>query len=331
MDENAFLAAIKKAPGDGMLRLVYADWLEERGDARSGFLRLHHALRSLSPDHVWRFQAEQELSRLRQGLEHRWLTVVEPERAHLTDDPPRRPWCSCMEAGYHERSWAELDFHVEPQDTECDAWKELLDLVERTADDGREEFSPALEMDSRDWAQIVTLPPTIGKLKSVKHLMLYGSHLVRIPPEIEEMPSLEELDPYTSYRLHWFPYEITRCKNLRRSTVSTRALYGNYKYRPPFPRLEARAPAEVVPTGAALPMKEGKAGLLRSCSVCDQPFEDRQLHRVWISLRVATDVLPLLVNACSEECIRRLPQPPDGYVQGLHRGGLEVQQPPRRY
>src|SRR5689334_9985025 len=104
MDENAFLTAIKKAPDDGMLRLVYADWLEGRGDARSQFLRLHHALRSLSPDHAWRFQAEQELSRLRQGLEHRWLTVVEPERAHLTDDPPRRPSCSCLEGSGHIRS-----------------------------------------------------------------------------------------------------------------------------------------------------------------------------------------------------------------------------------
>lgn len=40
--------------------------------------------------------------------------------------------------------------------------------------------------------------------------MLYGSNLVRIPPEIGAMTSLEEFTPYTSYRLHWVPYEITR-------------------------------------------------------------------------------------------------------------------------
>src|SRR4051794_934109 len=85
--------------------------------------------------------------------------------------------------------------------------------------------------------QIVVLPPTIAKLKSVKVLSLYRSNLVRIPPEIGEMTSLEEFDPYTSYRLHWLPYEITRCQNLKRSRVSPRALFGNYKYRPPFPRL----------------------------------------------------------------------------------------------
>ena len=38
------------------------------------------------------------------------------------------------------------------------------------------------------------------------------------------MTNLEGLDPYTSYCLHWFPYEIIRCNKLKRSRVSTRAL-----------------------------------------------------------------------------------------------------------
>jgi hypothetical protein len=45
--------------------------------------------------------------------------------------------------------------------------------------------------------EIVTLPPTIAKLTAVKHLMLHGSNLVRIPPEIGVMTSLEEFTPYT--------------------------------------------------------------------------------------------------------------------------------------
>jgi hypothetical protein len=142
--------------------------------------------------------------------------------------------------------------------------------------------------------------------------MIYGSNLVRIPPEIGEMTSLEEFTPYTSYRLHWFPYEITRCKNLGESTVSTRALYGNYKNRAPFPRL--------------WPV-ERRTAAKRPCSVCGQTFTDAGAHRVWISLRVATDVLPLLVNACSEECVRQLPKPAEGYVPFPHKGGLAVQQP----
>ena len=31
------------------------------------------------------------------------------------------------------------------------------------------------------------------------------------------MESLEDIDPYTSYWLHWYPYEITRCPRLRGS------------------------------------------------------------------------------------------------------------------
>ena len=37
------------------------------------------------------------------------------------------------------------------------------------------------------------------------------------------------------------------------------------------------------------------------------------------------------VSACSEECIRRLPQGADNYVKAPHRGGLGVIQPPSRY
>ena len=52
-------------------------------------------------------------------------------------------------------------------------------------------------MTPAEWAQITELPKSIGKLKSVKHLILYGSSLVRIPPEIGEMDALEKFTPYT--------------------------------------------------------------------------------------------------------------------------------------
>ncbi len=60
------------------------------------------------------------------------------------------PLCSCLDAQYVE---------------------------EEAAADGREEFAPGREMDATEWTNIVTLPPTIAKLKSVKHLILYGSSL----------------------------------------------------------------------------------------------------------------------------------------------------------
>jgi len=78
-------------------------------------------------------------------------------------------------------------------------------LVETAAEDERSVLWPASELSLEDVVQVVELPRSIARLKAVRHLRLYGSHLVRIPPEIGQMSSLEDLDVYTSHRLHWFP------------------------------------------------------------------------------------------------------------------------------
>ncbi|MFJ9696108.1 leucine-rich repeat domain-containing protein [Kitasatospora sp. NPDC101183] len=234
----------------------------------------------------------------------------EPEPAPLSRDI-----CTCFDQ--HEVSnRRRVRFHAERQDTSSPAWQHLLTLIDEAAADGREVFRPLAELSPQDRREIVTLPPTIAKLTAVKHLNLYGSNLVRLPPEIGAMTSLEEFTPYTSYRLHWYPYELTRCPNLRRSTVSTRALYGNEKLRPPFP---------------ALPAAEQDLTELRTCSVCDRSLESAEVHQAWISLRVAADVLPLLVNACSPACLQALPTPPEDYVPTPHTGGPGLAQPPADY
>ncbi len=232
--------------------------------------------------------------------------------------------CDCLTPQYedddlddqdenHERAgWQELSLHTEVQDISSDSWKSLEAYISKVHADGSDELNPIVGIGPERWEQIVTLPASIGTLRSVKVLSLYGSHLVRIPPEIGGMTNLEEFDPYTSRCLHWFPYEITRCKNLKRSRVSTRCLYGNYKYRPPFPRLP-QVSTTLTPA---------------TCSVCGGPFLQQVPHQVWISLRVATDVLPLLVHACSDRCRKNLPKPADGYLQRPHQGGLDVEQPP---
>ncbi len=104
-----------------------------------------------------------------------------------------RPSCSCFSSSRVSA------IHTEPQDTECDAWNQLLDLIDRAATSGATEFAPGVELGWESWWHIVTLPPSIAKLTSVKKLMLYGSNLDRIPLEIGEMESLEEFDPCTSY------------------------------------------------------------------------------------------------------------------------------------
>jgi uncharacterized protein (TIGR02996 family) len=323
--EQALLNAIRAEPHDDVPRLVYADWLEERGDDKHRFVRGHVELRRVVPDDPRRATAEAELSLLRKDLSADWLRVVEPERSHLfgPPGPDVRVPCDCFEPIYDPaRKWHKLSLHHEAQDTECDAWKRLCDLVDQAEKDGRERFAPLTDMPFDQRRFIVTLPPTVRRLKAVKVLNLYGSSLVRIPAEIGEMDGLEEFDPYTSYRLHWYPHEITHCQNLKRSRMSTRALYGNRKYHPPF----AELPPVEQPAAFALTCLTRPA--VRPCSVCRRPFENRQEHRVWITLRVATDDMPLLVNACSRECVRGLPSPKQGFCQYPHRGGVGT---PRRY
>ncbi|MER5432091.1 leucine-rich repeat domain-containing protein [Streptomyces sp. NPDC002588] len=229
-------------------------------------------------------------------------------------NPPGRDVCDCLRGGGPRA--AEPALHTERQDTSAPGWRRLCELVEEAAADGREVFSPLRELTAEERRQVVTLPPAIAELTAVRQLLLYGSNLVRVPPEIGAMTSLEVFDPYTSYRLHWFPYELTRCANLRDSTVSTRALYGNFKTRLPFPALG--------------PAGSGEAAGVRACSVCTAPLPPTGPVRVWISLLVATDVLPLLVNACSQDCVDALPPPAEGHIATAHRGGPTIAQPPTR-
>lgn len=223
---------------------------------------------------------------------------------------PPRPECDCEDAAAAGR---ELRLHVEANGTESEAWRFVLRLVDEAAADGRDRFSPKPDLPVHLWPEFAILPATIAKLTAVRELHLYGTHLVAIPPEIGEMSSLTTFVPYTSRRLHWFPYEITKCGRLRESTVSTRHLYGNQKNRLPFPALPAEVPSGSVPS---------------RCSVCEGPFDVGGPIQRWISLRVATDVLPLLVHACSLGCIDALPDPAKGYVDHPHQGGSRLRQPP---
>jgi len=206
------------------------------------------------------------------------------------------------------------------QDTTTTAWARVLENVEQARKSSARVLAPLDGLTGEERSQIVTLPPTIGSLTEVRKLRLYGSHLVRLPPEIGGMSALRYLDVYTSHRLHFAPYELSRCRALKDSLVSTRKLYGNYKNRGLFPHLK---------------LPENARGLEltrpKTCSVCDVVLGDTTPAARWITLRLGTDWWPLLVHACSEACIERLPEPAEGYVDHPHTGGHHVKQPPARY
>ncbi|WP_299674506.1 hypothetical protein [uncultured Tenacibaculum sp.] len=98
------------------------------------------------------------------------------------------------------------------QDRTSIAWRKLCEYIDQLAESNAEEFSPRDFLGNELFSQIYTLPESIAKLKNVKKNHLYGSNLKRIPPEIGEMESLEFFDPYASYDLHWFPFEILNVK-----------------------------------------------------------------------------------------------------------------------
>jgi uncharacterized protein (TIGR02996 family) len=76
VEEDRFIQAILADPDDASIRLVYADWLEERGDPRGEFLRLEAALMGLPrEDERWDGMAAR-LRELRATIDRDWLTAL---------------------------------------------------------------------------------------------------------------------------------------------------------------------------------------------------------------------------------------------------------------
>jgi uncharacterized protein (TIGR02996 family) len=118
-EEAAFTAAILAAPRDDTPRLLFADWLDERGDPRGEWLRVTVRLQQL----VWNFapaemrakhQWVREVARLQRRL--RELRAVVPEA-----------WALRVQAGYIE--------HCNVADANCP--REWLRLPESDRPDRR--------------------------------------------------------------------------------------------------------------------------------------------------------------------------------------------------
>src|SRR5262245_51741438 len=76
-EEESFLVAISATPDDEALRLVYADWLEERGDVRSEYLRLLCSLATLPRRRTRKRKAlETRFEELRASIDPGWQISV---------------------------------------------------------------------------------------------------------------------------------------------------------------------------------------------------------------------------------------------------------------
>jgi uncharacterized protein (TIGR02996 family) len=135
MDEEArFLCALRVDPSDPVLRLVFADWLDERGDAASRaqgeFLRLQGTLAKLKKRARGRAGMESRLQELRQVIPLERLVLLEElpvencgpefefqcprrwEKMQSTDDPRVRFCDACRKNVYHCSTAREVQHHA---------------------------------------------------------------------------------------------------------------------------------------------------------------------------------------------------------------------------
>ena len=201
-----------------------------------------------------------------------------------------------------------------------------------------------------EWCHVTVLPEAVLRMKShVKRLRLYGSHIQRIPAWIKQLTMLEEIDPYTSYGLHWFPFEIVHCEKLRSSRVSTRAYYGNEKNALGYPQLDSDPSpngmkrlfplqylAARVCEAHNIPLPPYATDVLAAqrdaeCSVCFKRYVSVESYTYWITRHLAShDVVPMLVHACSLHCVETLKwfKPPTKeswwYRVSPHKGKIDL-------
>ena len=88
--ERTFLEAIRADPDDEAARVVYADWLEERGkNDRADFIRLDLRIRAMAPDDPLRAELERRVDRLHGVLPQHFVDAVSRPAPAPPPSPPR--------------------------------------------------------------------------------------------------------------------------------------------------------------------------------------------------------------------------------------------------
>jgi uncharacterized protein (TIGR02996 family) len=89
-EEDGFIRAILAAPRDLSLRLVYADWLEERGDRRGEYLRLLAALDGLASGDAGGEECRERLRELEDEIDPHWVAKMLRGRLAQADEGSAR-------------------------------------------------------------------------------------------------------------------------------------------------------------------------------------------------------------------------------------------------
>mmetsp|Transcript_51528 Transcript_51528/g.112020 ORF Transcript_51528/g.112020 Transcript_51528/m.112020 type:complete len:398 (-) Transcript_51528:449-1642(-) len=327
-DEDSVAMAVWWAPENELIETLKALIEDVQDPLANAYLRGMLLLRVLDPDDVRVPDIEARVSETASRVAVHRLGRVEIFDSTLRGDMCTRLGCAVSHGRLHGEPRRDSIMHWVPQNTECEAWRKLVAYIEQVKTERRTRFTLADALSAEEVLDITTLPPSIGTLTHLQEINLYGTNLSRLPPELGNLTELKTFSAYTSYGLHWFPYELVHCQKLTASKVSTRASYDNPKNQSVFPPLRhERFPLESLDPAIwhdYLPSADPPS---RPCSVCRKPFQDFGHHRVWVVRAVATDVLPLLVNACSEACLETVSSDQRaaataGTARTCHRGGV---------
>src|SRR5262249_12254853 len=80
--DEGFLRAIIEEPDDIGLRLIYADWLEERGDPRGEFIRVQCQLYEMTHDDPHHPELKAREEELLDVHEREWLGELDGQVSH---------------------------------------------------------------------------------------------------------------------------------------------------------------------------------------------------------------------------------------------------------
>ena len=114
MDEDFdFIQDIQAEPNDELRRLIYADWLEDRGDIRGAFLRLEAQLARMSVKDEGFADAKDRLEELRTQICPEW--VAELDRTPIENCPSLLSFFRCP------KRWEYLELTNDCEVRQCEA------------------------------------------------------------------------------------------------------------------------------------------------------------------------------------------------------------------
>jgi uncharacterized protein (TIGR02996 family) len=157
-EEDAWIEALRRAPADEQLRLVYADWLEERGHLGADYLRAEAALTRAAGDEAGRLR--RRLLEIIPQLPSRWRDRFEqPDLLLAPPVPFAMGWYSAgAPAPQHYRSLPNLDPDLLSPDLPWLSGEGARERVDQARHE-REELAALAELRRRAACLRLILPP----------------------------------------------------------------------------------------------------------------------------------------------------------------------------